>query len=67
LETQAIVNQNPQAAVEEKREAIERIWRFYVDWAAEAPGTGKLEQASAWRKKLTEFDDASSPAKPATK
>src|SRR6266511_3456874 len=64
LETHDFVQQNPKAPPTEKRATIERLWKFYIEWAAVAPGTGKMDKASEWRKRLTEFEEASSQSKP---
>jgi hypothetical protein len=59
LEANEIAQQSPQLSVKDKRDSIERLCRFYIDWAVAAPGTGKLDKASVWRTRLTEFDEAS--------
>lgn len=50
-----------------RREPLERLWQFYIAWAAAMPGTGKVDMAAKWREKLTEFDRASRPASPGLK
>jgi tetratricopeptide (TPR) repeat protein len=57
LEAIRIIQANQQATVAEKRTQIEIIWKFYVDWAVAAPGSGKMQEALKWRKQLTEFEE----------
>lgn len=63
LEAQEIVQQNPRSSADEKRAGIERVWKFYIDWAVAAPGAGKMAQALAWKKKLNAFDELAPPSK----
>jgi tetratricopeptide (TPR) repeat protein len=66
LESNEIIQQLPQATPSEKRAAMERLRGFYIDWAATAPGTGKLTKASEWSDRLREFDElAKQPAQSA--
>ena len=59
LEFNAILQQLPQVPRGEKRAGMERLRSFYIDWAATAPGTGKLTKALEWSNRLREFDELS--------
>jgi tetratricopeptide (TPR) repeat protein len=52
LEVYEVAQSNPKADSDERRQAIERLSNFYVEWAAAAPGSGKLQKAMEWRQKL---------------
>ena len=58
LEYHDILQQDQKADPKEQRAAIERLCSFYIEWAAEAPGTGKMQKALEWKRKLTKFDEA---------
>jgi hypothetical protein len=48
------------AAVEYKRDALQRLVRLYEAWDALAPNTGKAAQATEWRRKLEALSQAAS-------
>ncbi len=64
LEANDALQLDQQADPKVRRSTIEQIWKFYIDWAVAAPGTGKMNQASEWKRRLTEFDQALPQRKP---
>jgi hypothetical protein len=57
LEAYETLQTDPKAGFQDKHDAIERLWRFYLGWAAAAPNTGKTQKALEWKAKLTALGD----------
>lgn len=64
LESHDLLLGSLESSLQYKRDSIERLWKFYIAWAVAGPGTGKMEKAREWQRKLTAFDQAAEQKKP---
>ncbi len=65
LEGNDRLQQSKSAGIKYQRDALTRLVRLYETWDELLPGKDKASQATAWNKKLSEFDNANAEKKPA--